>query len=75
MVGIGGLGGVLTVLVMALLRGWIVPKSLYDALAHQLEASQARVDAHMQVILELSRATETTVRVIDSLPKGGDSDG
>lgn len=64
--------GLLTLTVLAIIQGWLVPRRTYDALASDRDYWRQTATEQAKTVAELTEVSSAAVAALDALPKPDD---
>lgn len=64
--------GLLTLTVLAIIQGWLVPRRTYDALAADRDYWRQTATEQAKTVAELTEVSRAAVAALDALPKPDD---
>ena len=64
--------GLLTLTVLAIIQGWLVPRRTYDALVADRDYWRSTATEQSRTVAELTEVSRAAVAALDALPKPDD---
>ncbi len=64
--------GLLTLTVLAIIQGWLVPRRTYDALVADRDYWRSTATEQAKTVAELTEVSRAAVAALDALPKPDD---